>query len=186
MLAVGLADFDMAALYAALDEQRQARGLSWAGATREINRPGARPVLHPVSVSSVTGTRSGRGGEGNIVLLLLLWLGRTPESFVPGHPAPSAPDAVLPQPPADRWLRWDVPALHAALDERRRDRGLTWKQAAAEIGGFTPAMLTGLAKARHVSFPLVMRLTGWLGQPAANFTVARVLRTPEQAHRPAQ
>jgi hypothetical protein len=66
-----LGDFDMAALYAALDKQRRARGLTWAGATREINRPAARPVLHPISVSSVTGTRNGRGTEGNIVLQLL-------------------------------------------------------------------------------------------------------------------
>jgi hypothetical protein len=32
-------------------------------AAREINRPGARPVLRPISVSSVTGTRNGRGIE---------------------------------------------------------------------------------------------------------------------------
>lgn len=126
----------MAALYAALDEQRQARGLTWAGATREINRADARPVLHPISVSSVTGTRNGRGGEGNIVLQMLLWLDRTPESFVQDHPAPSTPPP--PQPPPDRRLRWDVPALHAALDEKRQERGMTWKQVADEIGGFTP------------------------------------------------
>jgi hypothetical protein len=175
---VRLADFDMAALHAALDEQRRSRGLTWAGATREINRPDARPVLHPISVSSVTGTRHGRGGEGNIVLELLLWLDRTPESFVPGHPAPSTPDKLLRQPDPDRRLRWDVPALHAALDERRRDRGLTWKQVADEIAGFTPAMLTGLARGRHVVFPRVMRLVAWLDRPAASFTVARVLRSP--------
>jgi hypothetical protein len=171
-------DFDMAALHEALDEQRRARGLTWAGATREINRPDARPVLHPISVSSVTGTRHGRGGEGNIVLQVLLWLDRTPESFVPGHPAPVTPDKLLRQPPPDRRLRWDVPALHAALDDRRRERGLTWKQAAAEIAGFTPGMLTGLAKGRHVVFPPVMRLVAWLDRPAASFTVARILRSP--------
>jgi hypothetical protein len=176
--AAGLDDFDMGALYAALDEQRRARGLTWAGATREINRPDARPVLHPISASSVTGTRHGRGGEGNIVLALLLWLDRTPESFVPDHPAPVTPDTVLRPPPADKWLRWDVPALHAALDHRRRERGLTWKQVADEISGFTPAMLTGLVRGRHVTFPRVMRLVAWADRPAASFTVARVLRSP--------
>jgi hypothetical protein len=125
-----LGDFDMAALYAALDDQRRTRGLTWAQATREINRPGARPVLHPISVSSVTGTRNGRGIEGNIVLPLLLWLYRTPESFVSGHPAPVTPDKILPKPPADRRLRWNVPALHAALNEKRRERGMTWAQVA--------------------------------------------------------
>ncbi len=42
-------DFGMAALYAALDEQCLARGLTWAGVTREIN-PATRPV-------TVLGTR---------------------------------------------------------------------------------------------------------------------------------
>jgi hypothetical protein len=174
----GLDDFDMSALHAALDEQRRARGLTWAGVTREINRPDARPVLHPISVSSVTGTRHGRGVEGNIVLQMLLWLDRTPESFVPGHPAPVTPDKLLRQPDLDRRLRWDVPALHAALDQTRRERALTWKQVADEIGGFTPAMLTGLARGRHVVFPRVMRLVAWLDRSAASFTVARVLRSP--------
>lgn len=90
-------------------------------------RPDARPVLHPISVSSVTGTRNGRGTEGNIVLQMLLWLDRTPESFVPDHPAPLTPDKLLPQPPPDRRLRSDVPALHAALDRQRHERGMTWK-----------------------------------------------------------
>jgi len=168
----------MAALYAALDEQRRARGLTWAGATREINRPVARPVLHPISVSSVTGTRNGRGAEGNIVLQMLLWLDRTPESFVPDHPVPSTPDKILPQPRSDRRLRWDVPALHAALNQRRQEQVMTWTQVADEVGGFTPAMLTGLAQARHVGFPRVMRLVAWLDRPAASFTVLRVLRSP--------
>jgi hypothetical protein len=123
MAAARRGDFDLAALYTAPDEQRRARGLTWAGVTREINRPDARPVLHPVSVSSVTGTSRGRGGEGNNVLLMLLWLNRTPESFVPGHPAPAAPGTLLPRPSADRHLRWDVPALHAALDAQRQEQG---------------------------------------------------------------
>jgi hypothetical protein len=38
-------------------------------------------VLHPISVSSVTGTRNGRGTEGNIVLQMLLWLDRPAASF---------------------------------------------------------------------------------------------------------
>ena len=138
----------MAALYAALDGQRRARGLTWSGATREINRPEARPVLHPISVSRVTRTGNGRTTEGNIVLQMLLWLDRTPESFVPDHPAPSTPDRILPRPPPDRRLRWDIPALHAALNQQRHERGMTWKQVADEIGGCTAGMLAGLARAR--------------------------------------
>src|SRR6185437_4519416 len=65
----------------------------------------------------------GRGVEGNIVLQMRAHTGE----FVPDHPAPLAPRTQLPKAPADRRLRWDAPALHAALDARRRERGMTWK-----------------------------------------------------------
>jgi hypothetical protein len=177
-MAPSTSDFDLAALHEALDEQRRARGLSWAGATREINRPDARPVLHPVSASSVRGTGEGRGVEGNVVLQLLQWLDRTPESFVPHHPAPTTAATQLPRPPADRHLRWDVARLYAVLNMQRQERDLTWKQVAGEVGGCTPAMLTGLAKANHVSIVHAMRLVGWLDRPAADFIALRVLRSP--------
>lgn len=90
----------------------------------------------------------------------------------------------MPQPPPDRRLRWDVPALHAALDQRRREQAMTWKQVADEIVGFTPGMLTGLARARHISFRPVMRLLAWLDQPAARFTVLQVLRSPQPVRQP--
>lgn len=52
-------DFSLPALYEALDAQRRARGLSWARATREINRQSARgsaadatPVLSPSTVDA--------------------------------------------------------------------------------------------------------------------------------------
>jgi hypothetical protein len=42
-------DFDLQAVYAALDEQRRARAMTWADVTREINArfrdvPGHRPI----------------------------------------------------------------------------------------------------------------------------------------------
>jgi hypothetical protein len=173
-----LQDFDMAALHHAIDAQRRTKGLSWARATREINRPDARPVLHPVSSSSVKGTGSGRGIEGNVVLQILQWLDRTPESFVPNHPAPSTPHTQLPRTPPDRHLRWDAPALYAALRDKRQEQALTWKQVAEQVGGCTPAMLTGLATARHLSMVQAMRITAWLDRPAADFVALRVLRSP--------
>lgn len=165
------ADFDLKGLYAALDEQRRVRGLSWQGATREISGAfGRRPGARPLSASTIAGLPTKTIAEGDGVLGMLCWLGRTPESFVPGHPAPSTPQTALPPVPADRILRWDVPALHRAINARRIERGMTWAQVAAEVGGFTPAMLTGLAKAQRTGFPRVMRLVAWLGEPAARFT----------------
>jgi hypothetical protein len=38
---------------------------------------------------------------------------------------------------------------------------------------FTTGMLTGLATARHIGFPRVMRLVAWLSEPAVRFTRPR-------------
>ena len=55
----------------------------------------------------------------------------------------------------------------AALEAERSDRGLTWKQLAGELPGFTDSMLTNLSTAPL--FPRVMMLTQWLRRPAASF-----------------
>src|SRR4051794_31143619 len=116
-------DFDLSALYDALDAQRRERGLTWAAATREINCFAAEG--HPMSASTITGLKSRPIVEGDGVLQILLWLGRSPESFVSSIPDASSPRYQL-QPPGDgNILRWDTQSLYAALDARRRDRGMT-------------------------------------------------------------
>jgi hypothetical protein len=110
--------------------------------------------------------------EGDGVLQMLLWLERTPESFVPGYKGSSADSCVLPQVGPDRILRFDVPAIHAALDARRVARGLTWAQVASEIGGFGATSLTRMARGGRVGFPGVMRIARWLECPAASLTNA--------------
>jgi len=159
-------DFDVEALYAALDAQRQARGLSWQQAVREINTLFDRTPARPVSASTVTGMRSRAVIDGDGVLQMLRWLDRTPESFVPGSPEAAA----LPDIPSDRILRFDARKMYSALDSRRAERGMTWKQVADEIGGFSAAMLTRLSQGGRVGFPHVMRITHWLGRPAVAFT----------------
>jgi len=64
--------FDAKALYQALNEQRQARGLTWTGVAREIG------------VSPGTLTRTALGGRMEVdgMLAMCRWLGRTAESFV--------------------------------------------------------------------------------------------------------
>jgi uncharacterized protein YfiM (DUF2279 family) len=169
-----LADFDVAALHAALNAQRLARGLSWEGVVREMaGSTGRVAAARSLSASTLSGLLTRRSVEGDGVLGMLRWLDRTPESFVPGHPAPTTPETTLARTDPHLILRWDVPALHHALDMQRRERGMTWKQVADEIGGFTPGMLTGLATAQRTGFPQVMRLVAWLGRPAVSFTVQR-------------
>lgn len=63
--------FDTRALYAALDAERQARGVTWAQVSRETG----------VSVSGLTNTRKGGRLEVDGMLAMVEWLGRTVESF---------------------------------------------------------------------------------------------------------
>lgn len=163
-------DFDVDALFTALDEQRRSRGLTWRAAAEEINAlfhqaPGALGI----SASTLTGMRTKSAIEGDGVLQILIWLDRTPESFVPNRI--DTDGSPLPRVGPKRILRWDPAAIHAALEARRGERGLTWSEVANEIG-LSPGSLTGLAKAQRVGFPHVMRIVRWLGRPAASFTRA--------------
>jgi hypothetical protein len=58
--------------------------------------------------------------------------------------------------------------MHDALNRARTERGLTWRQLARELPGFTESMLTNLASG-PIGFPRVMRITRWLNRPAASF-----------------
>ena len=67
-------DFSLAELHAALDARRQARGLTWAGATREINGQHAGSVTHPIASATVTTLRTKAVAEADGVLAMLRWL----------------------------------------------------------------------------------------------------------------
>ena len=163
------ADFDLAALYNALDAQRAARGMTWQQALHEINAVPWRVSVHPVARSTVTGLRTKAVAEGDGVLQMLRWLNRTPESFVPGCEADSS-TARLPNVPPGQVLRFDTRKLHEALDAQRIDRRMTWQQVAHEIGGISAASLTHLKKGGRTGFPFVMRICRWLGRSASSFT----------------
>jgi hypothetical protein len=88
------ADFDILALHQAIDTKRFERRLTWSAVAREVNRTGERKDPHPISPSTISGLKNRRWGvEGDGVLQMLLWLDRSPESFVPGHPGAMHPDA---------------------------------------------------------------------------------------------
>src|SRR6185436_813574 len=133
-----MADFDLKALYEALDTQRREKGLTWAAATREINR--FKTAGHPIATSTITGLKDKAAGEGDGILQMLLWLGRTPESFVPDIEEPNADRYRLRVVDQQQTLRFDAKALHAALDAQRKSRDLSWDDVARQLRGFTPAM----------------------------------------------
>jgi hypothetical protein len=166
------ADFSLAGLYAAIDRQRQARGLTWQQAVLEINMVFGRISSRPISRSTVTGLRTKAVAEGDGVLAMLKWLNRTPESFLPGVDGADVSGANrLPDVPPASGLRFETKKLHAALNVQRVARGLTWQQVGREIG-LGAATLTHLSKGGRTGFPHVMRITRWLGRPVAQFTRA--------------
>jgi hypothetical protein len=169
---LSISNFDLHALFTALDSERQARSLSWNGLTREIN-PLFRDVpCHPIATSTITGLKEKREVIGNAALQMLVWLDRTPESFMPAHEDSAKPAEVLPRLPPDRILRFDTPAIFSALDAVRVERGLSWRQVAEEIGGVSAAQLTRFAKGTGIGIVAVGRIAQWLGRPVASFTVA--------------
>lgn len=168
-----LRQFDMGALQAALDAERRARELSWTELTEEINVPFQGTPSIPISVSTLRSMHAKRSVTSAVVLQVLRWLGRSPESFLNGgESADEAGDLFAPGVRAG-ILRFDTRALHAALNAERVKRGMTWKQVAAELPGFTENMLTNLADGPLIGFPRVMTLTQWLERPAAAFVRVR-------------
>ncbi len=167
-----LREFDVLALFDALDARRVARGLSWQGVADEIWELSAelnrRRTSHPISPSTLTGMRTRRATSCQHALFMLRWLERTPESFLTGERPPPT-DAPLPAAGPAHRLRWNLRTFHAAIDSERRAKGLTWRQLAA-ILGCTPSQLTGLRTARFAtSMGLAMRIVQWLDRPAADF-----------------
>lgn len=103
---------------------------------------------------------------------MLRWLDRSPESFVPSSQGADAETTKLPYVGPHQILRFDTRNLYSALDAQRLEGGMTWKQVSDQIGGVNAAGLTRLSKGGRGGFPQVMRITRWLGSPAAHFTRA--------------
>ena len=144
--------------------------MSWVEVTREINDLFRGVPARPISASTVTGMRGRRVVEGNGVLQMLVWLGRTPESFTSGRDRVARENEILPRVGPSQILRFDTQAIYAALDAQRAERGMLWREVAAEIGGVSAAGLARLAQGGRVGFPDVMRIVEWVGRPVASFT----------------
>jgi hypothetical protein len=168
-MGVVLCFFDINALQDALDAERSARSLSWVALTAEINEPFRDTPSIPISVTTIRNMHAKRSVTSAVVLQILRWLGRTPESFLSGRQAAPLLGETLPVGGLGRILRFDTEAMHAALNEERVRRGLAWKQIAKELPGFTESMLANLATGPLIGFPRVMMIPQWLGVPAANF-----------------
>ena len=72
----------------------------------------------------------------------------------------------------ERTSRFDVVALHAAMDSERRSRRLSWKDVAAE-SGVSASTLTRLSQGRQPDVNSFAALTAWLGLSADHFMRAQ-------------
>ena len=146
--------FDFNGLCDALDKKRSSRGMTWSEVAGEIG----------VATGTLTTISGGCRKETDGILAIIRWLGLTPESFIKNDSGvlETRPSGLKPVPPG-KYRRFDTKALYAALDERRRTRGNTWRQLAAEMGNdVAPPMLTRLARGGRIEVTLMVRAVGWL------------------------
>ncbi len=169
-------EFDVVAMFDAMDRQRVERGLSWRqvadqiwGLSVELNR--LRPTDHPISPPTITGIAKRGDTTCQHALFFLRWLGRTPESFLTPPPVETDP-MRLPAVGPDTRLRWNLAALYEALNTRRQEHKLTWGQLARQLR-CTESQLTGIRTAKYaIGMKLAMAIVVWLEQPAARFVYA--------------
>jgi hypothetical protein len=166
------APFDVAALYAALDDKRTSLGISWTAVARQLWELSSElndcRRDHPISPSTLTNMAKNPRISCQHALFMLRWLERTPESFLVGSSRHDERFA-LPATGPDRRLRWALKRLYASMDEKRRQEGLTWSGLAAVLG-CTSSQLTGLRTAKFATgMDLAMRIVQWIGLPAADF-----------------
>jgi hypothetical protein len=177
-----IATFDGAALFRALDARRDEHGLTWSEVAREMwalsAELNARRDDHPISPAAVTALARSGDTSCQHALWMLRWLDRSPESFLTG--ATTVAGAALPAAGPDRRLRWNLhqsprfpaPGLYEAMNARRGSDGLTWPELSQRLR-CRPNQLSGLRNVRYaIAMTLAMRVTQWLGRPAADFIYA--------------
>lgn len=166
-----LPTFDGGALIRALDAQRADHGLTWSTLANELWQQSAdlnaRLADHAMCPGALVRTAKRETMSCQYALTLLRWIRRAPEDFLVGAVV-DVGDVRLPEAGSDNRLRWDLSEVHAALNERRHERRLTWAEVAEEFN-CTPNRLTNLKTARLADMGMVMGITQWLGQPAARF-----------------
>ena len=163
--------FDCASFFAALDDQRRSRDLDWNQVADELYGQSSTLNAQLMDQAICPGAVVRVNRRGTIscqyAMSMLRWLDRAPEEFLTG-PAVDVGDVRLPKAGPDSRLRWNLNELYIELNHERVERGLTWAEL-AHILDCTPSRLTNLRTARLADMDLAMRITQWLGRPAAAF-----------------
>ena len=170
----GSAVFDFPAFFAALDAARRSQALGWYELADELWEQSAQlnaeRMDHPLCGGAVSRLGARGAASCQYALYMLRWLGRAPEEFLV-RPGVDVGDVRLPEAGPGHRLRWDLNRLYTGLNEQRQQRSLTWAELARELD-CTPSRLTNLRTARMADMELTMRVTQWLGRPAAAFVHA--------------
>ena len=165
-----LPTFDCGALFAALDSQRRERGLDWYALADELwqqsSELNAKRADHPLCGGAIQRLPIRGATSCQYALFILRWLGRAPEDFLTGPVVDVG--RALPKAGKDSRLRWNLNEAYEALNKERKVRALTWVELARELH-CTSNRLTNLRTARIADMDLAMRITQWLGEPAAKF-----------------
>jgi hypothetical protein len=163
--------FDCGALFEALDEKRQVGDLGWYDLADVLWQQSADLNAvrddHPLCGGALQRMPRRGATSCQYALFLLRWLGRAPEDFLTG-PVVDVGDVALPPAGPDARLRWDLNQLYTELNAERQRRTLTWAELARQLD-CTPSRLTNLRTARLADMGLTMRVTQWLGRPAAAY-----------------
>lgn len=151
------AQFDLAALYEAVDAHRLQRGLTWLAAAVEIGLP----------LTTLRAIQHAKTMEADGVLAIVRWLGIAPEEFMRPKRKGRFPNTM----PAGKMWRADTARLYALLQAAKDAHGLTWTDIASAIGTeVSPSSLTRLAKGGRISINLLAALAAWLNEPIDAFT----------------
>ncbi len=163
--------FDVSALFSALNTERAERGLLWPALAEELSQQSAdlnaELMDHSVCPGAIVRLSTRDAISCQYATLILRWIRRAPEDFLTG-PVADVGELRLPEAGPDARLRWDLPELYGALNQKRQECNLTWTALARELD-CTPSRLTNLRTARLADMELAMRVTQWLGRPAAAF-----------------
>lgn len=169
--------FNPAAMFAAIEQVKVERNLSWATVASEMwakaegLHAGVDGHKHPIAVSTITRLRDGTDTTCQHALVMLRWLRQPPEDFI-ANPVPGTKGMPLPDPGPDFMIRWDLKATYEALNTARLERGATWEQTATRLH-CTPNQLVGLRTAKYATgMRLAMRISQSLRRPACDFVVA--------------
>lgn len=169
--------FDPAAMFAAIEQIKVERSLSWADVSGEMwaEAEGLHASVdgheHPIAVRTITQLRDGTDTTCQHALVMLRWLRRPPEDFI-ADPVPGTTGMPLPEPGPDFMIRWDLKATYAALNAARLERGASWEQTATRLH-CTPNQLIGMRTAKYgIRMGLAMRISQALRRPARDFVAA--------------